>query len=150
MPRSRNCNQLRRKKTLNVLHRALDRDIRLSTLSFEYQPPAPPSSPGQGGAAAVPPAQPGAAANKADIGLIKIVFRFTIAGGVPLEQKVKRAEEVVETMKRNFAGYQVRLVSQFGNLSRTGSFQGEVGDVEGASAGIPDTSAEIELKGAPL
>jgi hypothetical protein len=134
--------------TLNLLRKALDSDsdIKLEELAFEHIPPGD-KKPDARGAAAARNA-PGAGGNRDSI---KIVFRFKLAGTLPLEQKVARTEKIAETMKLAFTGYDVKINSQFGKMSRTGKFEGTAGDVgRAAAADGAENFAEIEMQGAPL
>ncbi|MCE9508668.1 MAG: hypothetical protein K8R48_10225 [Alphaproteobacteria bacterium] len=130
--------------TLNLLYKALDKDITLEALSFE-----------RGDSAARKPAAKGAPAAQKKAApegeFVKIIFRFTLADGLPLETKVERTEKIAETMRRAFTGYDVRINSQFGKISRTGKFEGSAGDTgRKAAADKMESFAEIEMQGAPL
>jgi hypothetical protein len=120
--------------TLNLLHKALDSDIKLRELSFERVS----ASAAKGG--------------KGTRDNLKVIFRFTLLGNLPLEQKVARAEKIAATMKLAFTGYDVKISSQFGRLSRTGRFSGTAGesDKPNAAADSAENFAEIEMQGAPL
>lgn len=128
---------------LNTLKNALDPDVRLSSLSYEHQDLQSQAQPASG-ARPVP-----AAATSNTKGTARIIMRFTLLGSPVLEQKVARAEQVAEKLKQAFVGYEVTINSQFGRISRTGRFEGKVGDGGNPAAGSEDM-AEIELKGAPL
>jgi hypothetical protein len=130
--------------TLNLLYKALDKDITLEALSFERA-----DSAARKPAAKAPPGAQKKAAAEGD--LVKIIFRFTLADGLPLEKKVERTEKIAETMRRAFTGYDVRINSQFGKISRTGKFEGSAGDTgRKTAADKMESFAEIEMQGAPL
>jgi hypothetical protein len=131
--------------TLNLLYKALDKDIRLEQLSFERGAAAVKKPVARG----APAAQGKAAAAEGDF--VKIIFRFTLADGLPLEKKVERTEKIAETMRQAFTGYDVRINTQFGKISRTGKFEGSAG-VPGrqTAADKIESFAEIEMQGAPL
>lgn len=127
--------------TLNVLRKALDNDIKLSRLSFTHD--AKPVLEAE----ATPGAPPSAQVNK---GIVTIKFKFTLTGNLTLEQKVQRAESLTKKLQGDFPGYTVKIVSQFGNLSRTGKFEGEAGNKAPTPGEKQEEAAEIEMKGAPL
>jgi len=134
--------------TLHLLRKALDEDVKLDSLNFEYRPPILRDAK----AANFQLKKLSGGGSGDDRGTVKIVFRFSIIGTVTLEQKTHRAEKMVETVTAVFPGYSVRLNSQFGNLSGSGSFSGELGKPEapGAPLNNPDGFAEIEMEGVPL
>lgn len=135
--------------TLNRLHSNLGGDIKLDTLSFDYQPPGTPGEKAKKSLLSLKKSTTDA--DGTDRGTVKIGFRFTLTGNVTLERKVMRAEKMVETMSRAFPGYDVQLKSQFGNISKGGTFSGELGRAEKTSTlANPDGFAEIEMQGAPL
>lgn len=129
--------------TLNVLRRNLDSDIRLSQLKFEHDA----SGIIRVGTASSLVPQPSPAPGE-EKGFVKISFKFNISGNVTLEQKVVRAERLAENLRHIFPGYTVKIVSQFGNVSRTGRFSGEAGKAQGGAK--PEESAEFEMNGVPL
>lgn len=129
--------------TLNVLRHALDNDVKLSRLSFTHD-----VAPVFEAAAAPGAAPPGPGKEK---GTVTIRFKFTLVGGLDLEHKVQRADALAKKLQQEFPGYNVRITSQFGNMSQTGKFQGETGAAkDGAGTGPQEDGAEIELKGPPL
>jgi hypothetical protein len=125
---------------LRTLHAALDPDMKLSHLELAHDATAvlkPSHAPGAQRSPYAPPER----------GILKISFGFNITSPIPLEQKVARAEKLLETLKVAFTGYNVRIISQFGNVSRMGKFEGETGAV--ATADPKDEAAEFEIEGAP-
>lgn len=127
--------------TLNVLRRALASDIKLSSLYFSHDAKPIFDAFAKSGT-------PTPEAEK-ERGAVTIKFRFTLPGNIDLERKVQRAEALVEKLKLDFPGYQVRIASQFGNVSRTGKYEGEAGS-KTQSPDKQGESAEIEMKGPPL
>lgn len=127
--------------TLNVLRQGLDNDIKLNSLSFEHDAKDVFAA---GKTTNAKPPAPGT-----EKGLVTIKFKFTLVGSLDLEHKVQRAEGLVKTLQQRFPGYSVKILSQFGNVSNSGKFEGEAGGPQNAS-GKQDDTAEIELVGAPL
>jgi hypothetical protein len=138
--------------TLNLLRAALDNDIRLDSLSFAHDATGMfNAASGLPDRTTITPAQ--------RRGSVTVNFRFGLIGGLTLEQKVQRAEGLVKILQEKFPGYDVRIASQFGNISRTGSFAGESGQMPLNADGTPapppstapeDQKAEIEMTGPPL
>lgn len=129
--------------TLNVLHKTFDNDMKLSRLSFVHDA-TPVLKLGE---------QPGGmqqpdAAN--EHGTVTIRFKYTLPGNVDLEHKVQRAETLVKTLQTAFPGYQVKIVSQFGNMTKTGKFEGESGAKTDDPSAKEEQAAEFEMKGPPL
>jgi len=132
--------------TLNVLRAALDSDVKLSSLSFDHEAPAL-FTPGKGSAAAHPLA--GSGGNNGKDGKVTIKFKFTLIGRFDLEHKVERAKSIQQQLQQKFPGYNVNIVSQFGNVTSTGEFKGQAGAAQDAAAPHED-SAEFEMTGLPL
>ncbi len=129
--------------TLNILRKALDNDIKLSSLSFSHDA----SDIFKEGNSAEP--QKSTEKEKSR-GSVTIRFKFTLVGSLDLEHKVQRAEVLVKTLQQKFPGYEVRIVSQFGNVSRTGKFEGGAADKGAGGEGKQEDSAEFEMKGPPI
>ena len=127
-------------RTLHTLRKALGDDIYLESFSFNHKPA---SSSGLGGFAAT------SDSSGEERGRVTLKFKFSLPGDIALEQRVLRAETLERDLRAAFPGYAVRLVTQFGRVSRTGRFTGETG-AAGAGAGAVSDSAEFELEGAPL
>lgn len=127
---------------LGRLRDALGGDIQMESLSYEHVPGAALNLSGSA-AATPPPADPGA---PPDRGRVKIGFTFKLPDSLQLEQKVMRAEALVKDLQKGFPGWEVKIVSQFGKVSRTGTFQGIVG---GNGQPRPDNEAEFSMEGAP-
>lgn len=131
--------------TLQALYNAFNGRVRLETLSFEHRPPEAlntesTGTPAVGGLPSVSAEPP-----------IRIAFRFKFIMDMPLEQKIKEADLLVQNLKRVFPEYRVKIKTQFGGaLSRGGKFEG----VAGGAADVPekkeDSVAEFEMEGAPL
>jgi hypothetical protein len=130
---------------LNILRKVLDRDMKLDRLKFVHDA-ASAYTPSGADARPAPPPVPGSGEDR---GVVRVSFRFTLPASITLEQKVARTEGLVKSLEAAFPGYGARIVSQFGNVSRTGMFSGEVGKTEGGG-GQGQDFAEIEMTGAPL
>lgn len=132
---------------LNVLRHNFDADMKLSRLTVTHDVGAGLSAkPVSGPAGQMPPLSPDEAKDR---GSITIHFKYTLPASIDLEHKVQRAEALVKTLQGAFPGYQVKIASQFGNMSATGKYSGETGrgDAPGARE---EEAAEIEMKGPPL
>jgi hypothetical protein len=130
--------------TLNVLRRALDNDIKLNSLSFTHDAASVFAAGSGRGAVPPKPAAPGK-----ERGQVTIRFKFSLIGSLDLEHKVQRAEGLVKELQQKFPGYNVKILSQFGNVTNTGKFEGEAGKTADAGGKQEDT-AEFEMTGAPL
>ncbi|MFH1157882.1 MAG: hypothetical protein V1721_03230 [Pseudomonadota bacterium] len=120
--------------TLDLLRRTLGSTVKLSSLMFENR--------------AEISLKPGEERNPRPL---RIVFRFTITDAPTLEQKVAAAEKLAESLRSAFPGYEIRINSQFGNVSRTGIFEGMTGDTPTpGNASLQEDAAEFEMQGAPL
>ena len=120
--------------TLNLLHRTLGSNIRLSSLTFENR-----------AAISLKPRE------KKNPRPLKIVFRFTITDAPTLEQRVTGAEKLLESLRGAFPDYEIKINSQFGNVSRTGKFDGITGDkLSDGKASMQKDVAEFEMQGVPL
>lgn len=120
--------------TLDLLRRTLGSNIKLSSLTFENR-----------AAISLNPRK------KKNPRPLKIVFKFTITDANTLEQRVAGAERLLVSMRSAFPSYKIKINSQFGNVSRTGTFEGMTGDksTTGNSSSQEDT-AEFEMQGVPL
>jgi len=126
------------------LKTALGGDITLKTLSYTHTAGAGLKLDDAPGAAAAPP-PPG----QADRGRLKIGFTFGLPGFMPLEQKVTRSEALEKSLQQAFPGWDVNIVSQFGKVSRSGTFQGGTGAGQPAAGADANDTAEFSLEGAP-
>ncbi|MFN7113930.1 MAG: hypothetical protein ACK4PK_06175 [Alphaproteobacteria bacterium] len=131
-----------------ILHRlktAMGGDINLEELSFEHVPGPVLALEGSTG-------QPrfGFFPDPSDRGTVKIQFKFGMPDKTPLEQKVKRAEQLLESLKGQFPEYKISIMSQFGNFSREGSRTGGVGDIATGGGGGSKDLAQFQMEGAPL
>jgi len=129
--------------TLNALRSVLAADMRLTSLTFEHTASPPPRPVVVIEGTAPPPAVH-------DPGKARIRLRFTLSGSLTLEQKVNRTEAIAAQMKQVFAGYEVKILSQFGGVTRTGRFEGSAGGDPTAPDNRGNNFAEIELQGKPL
>lgn len=131
-----------------ILHRLKDTiggDIHMEELQFNHEPGSTLNLSGavKGGMFSSYP-------DPADRGQVTIRFKFGLPEAMPLEQKVKRAEDLAEDLKRAFPGYAVSIIAQFGRIQRGGQFTGDTGaSLAPAAAGARDL-AEFELQGVPL
>lgn len=143
-------NQVNITPVLHLLQKALDSDVKVGDIHFEYQPPIL-REPVSSGLGASP--KPPAPNSPPDRGNIILTLRFSLEGNLSLEQQVARAGKMVEKMTGVFtgynAGYSVRLVSQFGNVTDMGSFSGASGKTANASASSAELFATIEVRGPP-
>lgn len=127
------------------LKTAMGGDIYLEELSFEHK--AGPALSDSGGAQ---PFFGGRGANQNDRGTITMSLKFSLSDKIPLEQKVKRAEQLLADLNTQFPNYSASIVSQFGGFSREGSRTGGIGDVgEQRQSGAKDV-AHLRLEGAPF
>ncbi len=133
-------NAINASSNLYALKRALGADIILKELSIEHK--APILTPAANTGWATPVA-------KSETGTVLIKFSFGLPEGFQLEQKVKRAEDLLAALKKSYPEYDVRIASQFGKVSRTGKFGGGIGDGQQSSGAVADL-ATFELEGAPL
>jgi len=129
---------------LHRLKKAMGNDINLEQLSFQHTPGP---SLNMSGSTAV---QFAGMSDPADKGKVLITFKFGMPERTPLEQKVKRAEQLLASLKANFPDYKVSITSQFGNFSREGSRTGGIGAAEPSSAPNMKDLAEFQLEGAPF
>lgn len=129
---------------LHRLKKAMGNDINLEQLSFQHTPGP---SLNMSGSTAV---QFAGMSDPADKGKVLITFKFGMPERTPLEQKVKRAEQLLSSLKANFPDYKVSITSQFGNFSREGSRTGGIGAAETSSAPNMKDLAEFQLEGAPF
>jgi len=134
--------------TLNVLRHALDNDIKLNSLTFSHDASDVFKAGTIEGQKELQK-NPSKAGGK---GSVTISFKFSLVGSLDLEHKVKRVEELVKALQQKFTGYNVRVVHQFANVSRTGgTFNGQVGTTpQGAGVRQQEDEAELEMTGAPL
>lgn len=133
-------------KFFHRLRDALGVDIFLTSLQMVHEPA--PKLKGETPSGGLFGAAPAVGEN----GKIKAVFRFTMASAIPLEQKVLRAEALLISLQQKFPGYEVKIASQFGNVSRTGSLQGQATGQD--TAADPNANveqfAEFSMEGPPL
>jgi hypothetical protein len=133
--------------TLNVLRHALDNDIKLNSLTFSHDASDVFKAGTAEGQKEIQK-NPSKAGGK---GSVRISFRFSLVGSLDLEHKVKRVEDLVKQLQQKFTGYNVKILHQFGNVSRTsGTFTSEVGSTPQAGGGKQEDEAELEMTGAPL
>ena len=130
--------------TLNILRRALDSDVRLSSFSLEHEAPALLTGVKPGAA------HPAPAQSAKDRGKVTLKFKFALIGNFDLEHKVQRAEGIQKDLQQKFPGYSVKIVSQFGNVTSAGEFKGETGKTQDAGGSPQEDSAEFEMTGPPL
>ena len=130
--------------TLNILRRALDSDVRLSTFSLEHAASTLSTEVKLGAA------HPVAAQSGKDRGTVTLKFKFALVGSLDLEHKVQRAEGIQKDLQQKFPGYNVKIVSQFGNVTSKGEFKGETGKTQDAGGPPQEDSAEFEMTGPPL
>jgi hypothetical protein len=121
------------------LKTVLGSDVTLKSLSFEHTPGVDLNF--SGGVGRSPQSTA-----KEDKGLIALSFSFSLPDTVQLEQKVTRAEVLQKDLQKAFPSYRVDIVSQFGNISRTGQFQGETGPGQEQSGGGKD-EARFKMEG---
>lgn len=134
--------------TFHTLRRALGNDIWLKQLTFKHEPEGVLKG---DGAAAAPIMFGGVQPDPR--GKVIITFNFGLASNIPLEDKVTRAEELQETLKEAFPGYEVKITRQFGNVSREGSLKGSTADSRRQQQAQPtqqDDQAGFEISGVPL
>jgi hypothetical protein len=74
-------------------------------------------------------------------GRVRFAFDFGLPLSMPLEQKVTRAEELQKTLQKAFDGWDVKIESQFGKVSRTGSFEGAAGGLDVHTPDANDAAA---------
>ncbi len=83
-----------------------------------------------------------------------LVIEFTVSlteANLPLEQKVARAEGLLESLKLSLPNHDVEIVRQFGGITRTGSFSVEQQQPGGEQiVGAQDLTAEFKIEGPPL
>ena len=136
---------------LHRLKKSLGNDIYLTELKYEHTPSAV-LPVGTATAAASPFGIPPSGFlpdGTPDRGKIKLNFRFSLPANMPLEQKVLRAEALEKTLITDFPGYDVRIVAQFGKVSRQGKFEGGLGTAANDRSASEDL-AEFSLEGPPL
>lgn len=137
-------------KIFEVVRRVLGPGIVVESIRMGHAPGA-----GLDGEAAAPGTAFPVAGQAADNGLMSVSFTYQLSGDMTLEQKVSQAEGVVRQLKAMLPGYRVEIVSQFGNVSRTGRFSGKIGQdksatAESVNAQTVNETAEILIEGAPL
>jgi hypothetical protein len=128
--------------TLNTFKLALGDDIFLTEFDYKHTP----------GPALSPKAPSGFLAQAPDPksrGTVKMSFKFGLPATMLLEQKVNRAEALQKSLESAFPGYNVKIQTQFGNVSREGSFSGGVGET-GAAGPATEDLASFEMEGPPL
>lgn len=132
---------------LHQLRTALGEDIYLTSITYEHTPgPTLPLNESSSDSKKAPPKlKPAELASHGDI---KVDFKFSLPNNMPLEQKVIRAEDLEKTLRQLFPGYSVRILTQFGRVTKEGGFEGKVGD--GVTATTIDDVAEFEMEGPPL
>lgn len=130
---------------LGRLKKAMGGDIHLEEMTFIHEPAQALS----GAKASGVTARFGAKQNANDRGVVKISFKFSMPDNTPLEQKVKRAEQLLESLKAQFPDYKVNIASQFGGFSREGSRTGGVGEVVAGAGGNVKDMAQFDMEGAP-
>lgn len=133
---------------LNRLKESLGGDLHLQKLVYEHAPGPALNLSGSAAASAAP--RFGRAPVAQGNGTIKINFSFGMSDQVLLEQKVIRAEKLLETLKTNFPGYKVSIVTQFGNFSREGGQTGGVGELGARGGRGTKDFAEFQMEGAPF
>ncbi len=141
-------NTLNIRHELHTLKNLLPSDVRIESLKVDHQ-----ASPGlklSTAGATVSMFGSGPAADPNDKGKVTINFTFSLPPGMPLEQKVTRTEDLQKTLTEAFKGYDVRILHQFEDVSRTGNSTGTLGDTGASTASKDEGLAEFELKGAPL
>ncbi len=106
---------------LNILKKSLPVDIKLYQLKVEFTPNEKQTSRRRSSRSRSRTKSKGVGAKG---GKIELEFQFALLKNIPLEEKVIRAEQIVEEIRRTFAGYEVDLTAQFGNVSRSGGFSG--------------------------
>ena len=127
-------NSVRIAPILNLLHKTIGSKIKLISLTFENRATLK-SNPRK----------------KINPHALKIVFRFTLTDTLALEQKVASAEKLAESLRIAFPDYKIKIKNQFGNVSRTGTFEGITGNKPSAkNTSLQEDTAEIEMQGAPL
>lgn len=129
---------------LNRLKKAMGGDIHMEEMSFEHAPGPALGLDGGGGSQGF-----GYFPDPSSRGTIKINFKFGMPEKTPLEQKVKRAEQLLDVLKSEFPGYKVTIMSQFGNFSREGSRTGGVGN-SNVDGGNTKDLAQFQMEGAPF
>lgn len=102
--------------TLNTLRAVLPKDIKLENIKVEYIPPKQESPSSRKGFGNVD--------EKDKQKRVSIAFDFTLVKNMPLEDKVIRAENLIVLLKGRMPGYDIKLESQFANLSRGEGFSG--------------------------
>lgn len=81
-----------------------------------------------------------------------MTLEFTVALtqlGVPLEERVSRAEGLLERLKASFPNHEVEIVRQFGGISRTGALVVQTEADDGVTA-MGDVTADFRIEGPPL
>lgn len=145
-------NQVNTTPIFHLLRNSLDDDVKVEDLKFEYKPPVLREVPAVNRSA--PPPKPVDPNAPPDRGTVVVDLRFSLKGNLTLEQRVARAERLVQKMTGIFTaykpGYTVRVSSQFGNVSGTGSFSGAFGkSPEELAASRADMYAGIQIQGPP-
>ena len=141
-------NTINLRRELHTLKNSLPSDVRIESLKLDHQAAAALKLGSAGSTGSVfgfaPPPDPN------DKGKVTINFKFSLPAGMPLEQKVTRTEDLQKTLSDAFKGYEVRIIHQFEDASRSGSSIGTLGDTGATQTTKDDGFAEFELKGAPL
>ena len=130
-------------RLMEVVRRSLDPAVVLENIRLEHKPGAALIAGPRGAVRKAP--TPG---SKEDVGEMVASFSYLLPDGMSLEQKVLHAEDLVRKLRETLPGYQVDIVSQFGNVSRTGRFTGQAGGATAQATG--HGAAEIAIKGGPL
>jgi len=125
------------RRTLNVLKKALDDDMRIQKLKIEYKEAAGGNS------------RRGRGRGNKESGKdsVSISFQFSLVKDMPLEKRVIRGEQIINTMKQTFVGYNVVMESQFGEVLRDQGFSGDTKKNKNGKAEINDTLASILITG---
>lgn len=144
---------------INLVSSLLGEDVRVIKVSYAHDPSSALELPSAG---VVPSAQvqpqrpvlPYAQAQQGprpgeERGVMSFSFSYALPDAIALERKVMHAEELVETLRAQLPNHEIRILSQFGNVSRTGRFTGDVGGEDVSSIQGQD-AAEIVIRGAPL
>lgn len=138
---------------LNVLRKVLGEDVNLRMLSYTHTPSDALSLSGdtrsRGFLSRARSRVTGDDKKASENGRIEVRFQYSLPDDMPLEQKVIEAESLLKRLEKALPEREIRIVSQFGNVSRTGSFTGAIGLADKTATRTEDY-AEFEIKGAPL
>jgi hypothetical protein len=84
-------------------------------------------------------------------GEVEMTFSVYLVKQLELEDRVIKAEELLETLTTAFPDHDVELTQQFSGISRTGSYTGSVGGQAPQQQQAPQNDlAEFKITGAPL